>query len=390
MASQFESLLHPFVIMFSIPLALVGAVLALKLTLDAAERRRVHRPDHARRHRRQERDRADRPRQPVARRRCRQDRRRHPGRRIAPASDRDDDIVYAARLHAARHRHRRRQRSARADGDHRDRRPARVDAADAGRRSGRLHIARPPQRRGLSRTRRAQTQSRGRRRQTARRRCRWHDARRTQPEAARDGHHGLRVDDGDRPDRCVPPAAGIDARHPVSVPRGESPVSGIDAVGSRAHGDAPGRRSAIDADRRAAHVLADARRWRQHRNAVQVGTGHRRQSGRGAREDRSDPRRSAVGSPALQHLQRFDGRPARAQPARRERPRSDQRVRTARSRSEATAGASARRRAGVDRRRGATRSADRDRFGSIERRRHRPQRFVRNNSKRRISPRPAD
>jgi hydrophobic/amphiphilic exporter-1 (mainly G- bacteria), HAE1 family len=32
MASQFESLLHPFVIMFTIPLALVGAVLALKLT----------------------------------------------------------------------------------------------------------------------------------------------------------------------------------------------------------------------------------------------------------------------------------------------------------------------------------------------------------------------
>ena len=33
MASQFESLVHPFVIMFSIPLALVGAVLALKITL---------------------------------------------------------------------------------------------------------------------------------------------------------------------------------------------------------------------------------------------------------------------------------------------------------------------------------------------------------------------
>lgn len=32
MASQFESLLHPFVIMFSIPLAFVGAVLALKIT----------------------------------------------------------------------------------------------------------------------------------------------------------------------------------------------------------------------------------------------------------------------------------------------------------------------------------------------------------------------
>jgi len=35
MASQFESLLHPFVIMFSIPLAAVGAVLALKLTNSA-------------------------------------------------------------------------------------------------------------------------------------------------------------------------------------------------------------------------------------------------------------------------------------------------------------------------------------------------------------------
>jgi HAE1 family hydrophobic/amphiphilic exporter-1 len=32
MASQFESLLHPFVIMFTIPLAMVGAVLALKIT----------------------------------------------------------------------------------------------------------------------------------------------------------------------------------------------------------------------------------------------------------------------------------------------------------------------------------------------------------------------
>ncbi len=32
MASQFESLLHPFVIMFSVPLAMVGAVLALKMT----------------------------------------------------------------------------------------------------------------------------------------------------------------------------------------------------------------------------------------------------------------------------------------------------------------------------------------------------------------------
>ena len=32
MASQFESLLHPFVILFTIPLAMVGAVAALLLT----------------------------------------------------------------------------------------------------------------------------------------------------------------------------------------------------------------------------------------------------------------------------------------------------------------------------------------------------------------------
>ena len=32
MASQFESLMHPFIILFTIPLALVGAILALYLT----------------------------------------------------------------------------------------------------------------------------------------------------------------------------------------------------------------------------------------------------------------------------------------------------------------------------------------------------------------------
>ncbi|HAW79933.1 MAG TPA: acriflavin resistance protein, partial [Balneola sp.] len=32
MASQFESLLHPFIILFTIPLALVGAILALFIT----------------------------------------------------------------------------------------------------------------------------------------------------------------------------------------------------------------------------------------------------------------------------------------------------------------------------------------------------------------------
>jgi HAE1 family hydrophobic/amphiphilic exporter-1 len=46
MASQFESLIHPFVILFTIPLALVGAVLALFVT-------GIHRRHHARRYRRQ-------------------------------------------------------------------------------------------------------------------------------------------------------------------------------------------------------------------------------------------------------------------------------------------------------------------------------------------------
>src|SRR5581483_3686273 len=85
------------------------------------------------------------------------------GRRIAPAPDLDDDAVHATRLHAARDRDRRRQRGARTDGDHGDRRPARFDAADARRDPGRLHVAGPPQRRGIPRARRAQAKGHRRR-----------------------------------------------------------------------------------------------------------------------------------------------------------------------------------------------------------------------------------
>ena len=104
MASQFESLLHPFVIMFSIPLALVGAVLALKITFTPLtvvvfiglimlvgivvknaivliDRVNQLREDGV------EQIRGDRA-----------------GRRIAPASDRHDHAVHAARLLAARDR----------------------------------------------------------------------------------------------------------------------------------------------------------------------------------------------------------------------------------------------------------------------------------------------
>ena len=53
MASQFESLIHPFVIMFTIPLALVGAVLALYRDGNHDQRRCIHRHHHAGGNRRQ-------------------------------------------------------------------------------------------------------------------------------------------------------------------------------------------------------------------------------------------------------------------------------------------------------------------------------------------------
>lgn len=97
MASQFESLLHPFVILFTIPLAMVGAVLALLMTgkpisvvvfiglillvgLGDQERDHPHRQG-----------------QPVARRARCADR----GRTLAPAADHHDHLVHLVRLPAA-------------------------------------------------------------------------------------------------------------------------------------------------------------------------------------------------------------------------------------------------------------------------------------------------
>ncbi len=106
MASQFESLLHPFVIMFSIPLAAVGAVLALKLTnspvsvvvfiglimlVGIVVKNAIVLIDRVNQLREAG----------VAKRR-----RDRAGRRIAPASDRDDDALHADRLLAARDRRR--------------------------------------------------------------------------------------------------------------------------------------------------------------------------------------------------------------------------------------------------------------------------------------------
>ena len=110
MASQFESLLHPFVIMFSIPLALVGAVLALKLTFTPLSvvvfiglimlagivvKNAIVLIDRVNQLREEGVAKLDAIMQ---------------SSRVAPAPDIDDDAVHAARLHAARDRRRGRQR----------------------------------------------------------------------------------------------------------------------------------------------------------------------------------------------------------------------------------------------------------------------------------------
>ena len=56
MASQYESLRDPFIIIFSIPLAAIGVVGMLLLTEHGVQHAGLHRRHHARRHRRQQRD----------------------------------------------------------------------------------------------------------------------------------------------------------------------------------------------------------------------------------------------------------------------------------------------------------------------------------------------
>ncbi len=130
MASQFESLIHPFVILFTIPLALVGAVLALFLTGTTDQRGGVYRPDHARRYRGQQRHRADRPGQPAPRRRHVAYRSDHGGGPGATAADPDDHADHDPRSAADGARLWRGRRSARTDGDHGDRRPPGLDLPD--------------------------------------------------------------------------------------------------------------------------------------------------------------------------------------------------------------------------------------------------------------------
>ena len=138
MASQFESLIHPFVILLTIPLALIGAVWALWLTgttvnvvayiglimlagivvnqsivlIDAVNQSRE-------------------------RGLSKHDAIIEAGR-AAPAPDPDHQAHDDPRPDADGARHRRRRRGARADGDHRDRRRAAHDVPDAARDPGRV------------------------------------------------------------------------------------------------------------------------------------------------------------------------------------------------------------------------------------------------------------
>ena len=143
MASQFESLLHPFVILLTIPLALVGSVWAMFLTgttvnvvayiglimlagivvnqsivlIDAVNQARE--------------------------RGLAQARRDHRGRAAAPAADRHHQAHHDPRPPADGDRARRGRGDQEADGDHRHRRRRGCELLHAARDPGRLFAARP-------------------------------------------------------------------------------------------------------------------------------------------------------------------------------------------------------------------------------------------------------
>ena len=132
MASQFESLVHPFIILFTVPLALVGVVFSLGHHRDHDQRGGSARCDHPGRHRRQQRHRAGRLRQSVARQGMpKREALVEAGPRAA-AADRHDDLDHRAGAVADVVRLGRRRRSARPDGDHGDGRADLFDVADAG------------------------------------------------------------------------------------------------------------------------------------------------------------------------------------------------------------------------------------------------------------------
>ena len=150
LASQFKSFLQPIAIMSSLPLSLVGCVPGAAGHRQHAEHLLDHRLHHADGPGDEERDPAGRLRQPgggrgqVAHRRAARSR---PG---AAAPDPDDHRGDDLRHAAAGARPGRRRRAARADGACGDRRPDHLDAADADRRAGDLHLHRTTRRLGAA------------------------------------------------------------------------------------------------------------------------------------------------------------------------------------------------------------------------------------------------
>ena len=142
MASQFESLLHPFVILFTIPDG------AHRLGLGAVHHRHhhqlggAHRSHHAGGHRGEQRHRADRRHQPGARTRPGKDRGHQARGTHAPAADSHHQREHHHRPHPHGHRHRRRRGNPPADGHHRDRRQLRRHLPHADRDPGAVRRAR--------------------------------------------------------------------------------------------------------------------------------------------------------------------------------------------------------------------------------------------------------
>ena len=142
LASQFESFLQPFIIMLSLPLALVGALLLLLATgKNLGHARHDWRGDadgsgHEERHP------AGGLHEPAAPRRAAAEGRAAQGRPGPAAADRDDDGGDDPRDAAVGGRDRRRQRVPGADLDCHDRRADHVHAAHAGRGAGRVPAAR--------------------------------------------------------------------------------------------------------------------------------------------------------------------------------------------------------------------------------------------------------
>jgi hypothetical protein len=205
-------------------------------------------------------------------------------------------------------------------------------------------------------------------------RARTHDAGRAQPAPAGDGRDVLRLDGGDRPDRLLPlpleqfpevnvPFLMINFPYPGSTP--QEVERSITRPGRGGAGHAAGHQGA---------ELDLARRRRRRDDPVQgLGPRHPDHRQRGARPHRRDPLRAAGRPAALLRQQLLAQRPADHPHALLVRPGPAQGIRPDRARGEAAHRARARRGARGPVRRAAERGRDLDRPGAPGRAQRRPQ-----------------